>query len=192
MSRVGTASTTTRSDDLSLFRRGEPLHVRLAREGGLSLGDEAPPRPPWDTAGIHGLHRPREWDAVLTAQAPALEGDRSRFVALSSDVLLVEEGPDDVEPLAIAVEGRLAPPYRAEAVRRESDLWAVAARAIEVVQLPGVRGSEIELAAHAGERTLVVDGQPTFGTIPALERPEQVVRARRLDGDTWEIVVDRL
>ena len=177
---------------MTLFRRGEPLHVRLAREGGVSLGDESPPRAPWDAAGIHGLQRPREWDAVVTAEAPGLEGDRARFVALSRDVLLVEEGPDDVEPLAVAVEGRLAPPYRAEAVRRDRDLWAVAARAIEVVELPGVTGDEIELAAHGSERTLIVDGQPAFGTIPALERPEQVVRARRLDGETWEIVVDKL
>jgi hypothetical protein len=180
---------------VSLFRRSEPLHVRLAREAGLSLGDEsAPPRrpPPWDAAGIHGLQRLREWDAVLTVEAPGLEGDRARFVALSRDVLLVEEGPDDVEPLAVAIEGRLAPPYRAEAVRRERDLWAVGARAIEVVELPGVAGNEIELATYGAERTLVVDGQPAFGTIPALERPEQVARARRLDGETWEVVVNKL
>lgn len=177
---------------MSLFRRGEPLHVRLAREGGLSLEGEPPPRPPWDTAGIHGLHRPREWDAVVTAEVPGLEGNRARFVALSRDDLLVEEGPDDVEPLAVAVEGELAPPYRAEAVRRDGDLWAIAARAIGVVELPGVAGDEIELTAHGGERTLVVDGQPAFGTIPALERPEHVVRARRLDGESWEVVVNPL
>jgi hypothetical protein len=179
---------------VSLFRRNEPLHVRLAREGGISLGDDnvAPHSAPWDAAGIHGLQRLREWDAVLTVEAPGLEGDRARFVALSRDVLLVEEGPDDVEQLALAIEGRLAPPYRAEAVRRDRDLWAVGARSIEVAELPGVGGSEIELASHGAERTLVVDGEPAFGTIPALERPEQVARARRLDGETWEVVVDKL
>jgi hypothetical protein len=176
-----------------LFRRSEPLHVRLAREGGVSLGDESPPQPPpWKEVGIHGIQRPREWDAVVTVEAPGLKGDRARFVALSPDVLIVEEGPDDVEPLAAAIEGRLTPPYRAEAVRRERDLWAVAARAIEVAELPGVAGTEIELATHGSERTLVVDGEPAFGTIPALERPEQVARARRLDGETWEVVVDKL
>jgi hypothetical protein len=179
---------------VSLFRKSEPLHVRLAREGGISLGDDdaAPRAAPWDAAGIHGLQRLREWDAVLTVEAPGLEGDRARFVALSRDVLLVEEGPEDVEQLALAIEGRLAPPYRAEAVRRDRDLWAVAARAIEVAELPGVGGNEIELASHGAERTLVVDGEPTFGTIPALERPEQVARARRLEGETWEVVVDKL
>jgi hypothetical protein len=178
---------------VSLFRRAEPLHVRLAREGGLSLGDEPSSRPaPWDAAGIHGLQRPREWDAVVTAEAPGLEGERASFVALSRDVLLIEEGPEDVEPLATAIEGRLAPPYRAEAVRRDGDLWAVAARAIEIVDLPGVAGTEIELATHGTDRMLVVDGEPAFGSIPALERPEQVARARRLDGETWEVVVHKL
>jgi hypothetical protein len=179
---------------VSLFRRSEPSHVRLAREGGVSLGEDeaAPTPPPWDAAGIHGLQRPREWDAVVTAEAPGLDGDRSRFVALSSDVLLIEEGPDDVETLAAAVEGRLAPPYRAEAVRRDRDLWAIAARKIEVVALPGVAGTDIELATHGAERSLVVDGQPSFGTIPPLERPEQVVRAHRLEGETWEVIVHKL
>jgi hypothetical protein len=159
----------------------------------VPLGDEsAAPRPPWDAAGIHGLQRLREWDAVLTVEAPGLEGERARFVALSPDVLLVEEGPDDVESLAVAIEGRIAPPYRAEAVRREGDLWAVAARSIEVVELPGVAGSEIELTSYGDERTLVVDGERASGTIAALERPEQVVRARRLDGEKWEVVANKL
>ena len=177
---------------MGLFRRTEPLHVRLAREGGLVLGDAPPPRAPWDTAGIHGIHRPREWDVVVTVDAPGIEGERAQFVALSRDDLLVEEGPNDLEALASAIEGRLAPPYRAEAVRRAGDLWAVAARSIEVVDLPGVDGDEIELSVRHGERSLAVDGCRAFGTIPALERPEHAVRARRLDGETWEIAVDPL
>ena len=177
---------------MGLFRRAEPLHVRLAREGGLSPGDAPAPRAPWDAAGIHGIQRPREWDTVLTVEAPEIEGDRARFVALSRDDLLVEEGPDDVEVLATAIEARLAPPYRAEAVRRGGGLWALAARSIEIVQLRGVDGDEIELTLHDGERSLVVDGSPVFGTIPALERPEHAVRARRLQGETWEVAVDAL
>ena len=38
--------------------------------------------------------------------------------------LVVEEGPDDVAPLAEALERELRPPYRAEAVRRGDGLWA--------------------------------------------------------------------
>jgi hypothetical protein len=177
---------------VSLFRRDEALHLRLAREGGVDLGGEDSPRAPWDTSGIHGLQRPREWDAVVTVAAPELKGDRARFVALSRDDLVVEEGPEDVELLALAAERDVAPPYRAEAVRRHGTLWAVAARSIAVVELPGVVGDEIELSMRGGERTLVVDGLPAFGTIPALERPEHVVRASRIDREIWEIAVDPL
>jgi hypothetical protein len=173
---------------LSLFRRREPLHVRLAREGGLSLDEESPASPaPWDAAGIHGLQRHREWDVVTTVEAPEVAGDRASFVAVSADELVIEEGPATVAPLAEAVERDLAPPYRAEAVRRESGLWAVAARRIELVTLAGVRGEEIELTSHGDERTLLVDGERSFGSVAALERPDHVVRARRVDGDTWEV-----
>jgi len=178
---------------VSLFRRGEPLHVRLAREAGLSLGDEPEPRAPWDAAGIHGLHRPREWDVVLTVAAPEVEGQRARFVALGGDRgLLVEEGSDALDPLANTIEEELPPPYRAEAVRRDGGLWAIAARTIEIRELPGVGGDEIEVALHDGSRMLLVDGLPAFGSIPALEQPEHVVRASRLDGDLWEVAVDPL
>jgi hypothetical protein len=170
-----------------IFGRREPLHERLAREGGLALGGEAP-RPAWDASGIHGLPRARAWEAVVTVDAPALAGERARFAALPGGELVVEEGPDDVAPLAAALERVLSPPYRAEAVRHgAAGLWAVAGRRVELVELPGVEGEEIELSATGGGRSLVVDGRPAFGTIPALERPGVVVRARRLDGDLWEV-----
>jgi hypothetical protein len=172
---------------MSLFRRREPLHVRLAREGGVPLEDAEPepPRPPWDASGVHGLHRAREWDTVTAVEAPDLPGDRIGFVALPAGELVTVEGGGDLAPLTAAVE--LEPPYRAEAVRREGDLWAVAARRIEVVVLPGVEGQEIELASHGDERTLRVDGERVFGSIPALERPDHVVRARRVAGEAWEV-----
>ncbi len=148
---------------------------------------------PWDTAGIHGLHRPREWDVVLAVAAPEIEGDRAQFVAPGPGRgLVVEEGPVALDPLAAAVEQELAPPYRAEAVRRDGGLWAVAARAIEVRELPGLRGAEIEVALHDGERTVLVDGEPSFGSIPALEQPDHVVRAHRIEGDLWEVEVNPL
>lgn len=173
---------------MSLFRRREPLHVRLAREGGLEQPEtEQPLRPAWDAAGIHGIQRAREWDAVVTVEAPELPGERSSFVALANGDLVVESGSDEVRPLADALERELAPPYRAEAVKREDGFWAVAGRRIEVVELPGVTGEEIELASHGAERTLLVDGERGFGSIPELERPGHVVRARRVDGELWEV-----
>jgi hypothetical protein len=171
---------------VTFFRRREALHVRLAREGGIPL-EEPRTRPAWDASGIHGLHRVREWDAVVTVDAPELKGDRASFVVLSGGDLVVEEGPDGIVPLATALERELHPPYRAEAVRRDDALWAVAGRRIEVVEVPGVAGEELELTAHGGERTLLVDGERAFGGVPALERPGHVVRARRIDGDLWEV-----
>jgi hypothetical protein len=167
---------------MSIFRR-EPLHARLAREGGLTENAGEDTRAPWDKAGIHGVHRPREWDEVAAFDAD-LPGEHARFVVLG-DEILIEDGPDDVEPLADALS--LEPPYRAEAVRRAEGVWAVAARRIEVVELPGVDGTELELTRRGDERTLVVDGERRFGSIPVLEREgDHTVRAKRLDGDLWE------
>ena len=88
---------------MSLFRRNEPLHERLAREGGLV--EREPRTGPWREVGIHGMQRPREWDATVTAIAPNIDGDGVVFVALPDGTLVVEEGPDSsLQALADAVE----------------------------------------------------------------------------------------
>ena len=174
---------------MSLFRRDEPLHVKLAREGQISLSGQvqpASPPPNWEVVGIHGLPRPREWDAVTIADAPDLTGERVEFVALAPD-RLVTPGKEVVEPLAAALDKEIARPYRAEGVRRDDGRWAAAARKIQTIALPGVDGNEIELTLHDGERTLTVDGAPVFGTIPQLERDQSAVRARRIVDDVWEV-----
>jgi hypothetical protein len=158
----------------------------------MPFGDDNAPRGPWDIAGIHGVSAARRWDTVVTVEAPALDGDRALFVALADGRLVVEEGPGAVDPLAAAVDDELPRPYRAEAIRQGRALWAVAANAIEVVELPGIGGEEIEVVSQGGDRTLAVDGERSFGTIAALERPDHVVRARRIDGDVWELEVDAL
>jgi len=152
----------------------------------MSLGDDGP-RGPWDIAGIHGLQRAREWDAVVALDAPELEGDRTRFFALPDGTVVVEEGATNVTILAEGVDAELRRPYRAEAVRRAGGLWAVAARAIETVELPGISGSEIELVTHGGDEMLSIDGERSHGTITALARPGYVVYARRIVGDVWEV-----
>jgi hypothetical protein len=180
-----------------LFRRREPLHERLAREAGLN--DAAEPvdtRPAWGEAGIHGVHRPREWDATVTADAPDIEGDAVRFVALPDGTLLVEDGPDDsLEPLAAAVEQSVQAPYRARATRQGASLWAVQARRIEVIQLSGApEGDVIDLTRTAdGATTVAVDEARVFGSLPRLEERgaregrEYTVHAERLDGELWEV-----
>jgi len=180
-----------------LFRRREPLHERLAREGGLGAGDEAPvdPRPAWQETGIHGMQRPRDWDATVTVDAPGVDGDAVRFVTLPDGSVLVEDGPDSpLDPLAAAVEQELKPPYRARAARQGETLWAIQARRIEVLRIPdGPDGDGIELTHTADGTTYAVDDVQQFGTVPVLEErgaregAEYTVRAERLDGDLWEI-----
>jgi hypothetical protein len=181
------------------FRR-KPLHEQLAREAGLDIGQSrrGGTRPSWDQVGIHGIARPRTWDAVETAEGPELEFERLElFVLEDGTVILDEDVPDGaLEALTNAVERTLEPPYRAEAVRRDGGRWAVAARAIEVVQLPaGVEGDEIVLTSVEGAHELQVDGEQTFGTQPELERlgaarfDSYVVRAERLDESRWAVEV---
>ena len=181
---------------MALFRRREPLHERLARQGGL---DAAPPdldpRPPLLETGIHGMQRPRTSDATVTLEADGLEGDEAEFVVLPDGSVLVEKGPDgSLEPLAEAVERELPPPYRARAVRRGESLWAVQARRIEVLELPDAPdGEELDLTRSGDGSELRVDGERVFGTVRALEErglregTEFAVHAERLDGDLWEV-----
>jgi hypothetical protein len=182
---------------MGLFRRSEPLHERLAREGGLvsqPLPDPAPPG--WMETGIHGVHRPREWDAVVAVEAEGLNGDAVHFVALPDNTLLVDEDVD-AEPLAVALDDTVDPPYRAEAVRRGESQWAVGVRRIEVVDLgdDAPDGHELTLTRRDGEQELLVDGAPAFGSIPALERLGEsraasfVIQGRRLVDRLWEVRV---
>jgi hypothetical protein len=178
------------------WRREKPLHERLADEGGLTAPGEAPhdTMPRWGETGIHGLHRPREWDAVVAAESDA-PGGEVHFVALPDGTLVVEEElPDEtVASFAQAVEASVPPPYRAEAVRRGEGLWAVGASSIRVERLPAeTAGDVLELTVQEGNRTLSVDGARAFGSVPALEAVAEgmasyVVRARRIDADFWEV-----
>lgn len=178
-----------------MFRRRESLHERLAREGGLAAPASIDPRPPWQETGVHGLHRPREWDVTLNVAAPEAEGDAVRFVVLPDSTLLVEEGADvGLEPLAVAVEKDLSAPFRARATRQRDTLWAVQGRRIEVLELrEDLEGDTIDVTHTADGTTLTVDDARTFGSLPALEERgaregrDYTVHAERLDGDLWEV-----
>jgi hypothetical protein len=199
------------------FWRRETLNEKLLREAGLERAGAAPgaeppaplqpepkhPGPPrfgmphaFEQVSLTGLQRLREWDATAVVEAPGLQGEEASFLALPDGSLVVDEevGDESLAPLADAIEEQLRPPYRARAVRRGDDVWAVAASAIEVVDLGAdVDGEEIELVSRAGERTLTVDGARIFGSVPHLERlaetqsPEYVVHASRIDGSLWEV-----
>lgn len=188
-----------------LRRREKPLHEQLAEGTGMLewRSKHAPVYPPSFAGTLDVLHggKPRQWDAVGTAEAPGLPGDVLEFTALPDATLLVdEELPDDaLSPLAGVVEQSIGPPYRARAVRSEGDLWAVAANAIQVVELAdGIPGDTISLAVQDGERTLLVDERPAWESIPALDglgaavHPEFVLSAERLDGNLWAVEVNPL
>jgi hypothetical protein len=107
---------------------------------------------------------------------------------------------DAVTCAAEALVGELDPPYRALAVRREANTWAVGAVSIQVVELPAdTEGQELMLTVtQEGERALEVDGHPTFEGLEALERAAAgrydayVLRATRLEGRLWEVGIDPL
>jgi hypothetical protein len=190
---------------LRLFGRRKPLHRALAEAGGLELEPAPPPQAPappevpsWQgeqrgEPGIHGVPRARRWDAVTTVEAPTARGDAVHFVALPDGTLVVEEDEPDDAMSALADAVAVAQPYRAEAVRRDERTWAVAASRIELVSLPELRGDSAELVGAGGIRTLHVDGNRSFGSVPALERVgeavggDYVVRAERVDGDVWQV-----
>jgi hypothetical protein len=185
---------------MPFWRRDEPAHERLAREGGLVPergGRDGRQRWYEELVGVHGVARPREWDAVATVKAPGLGAGRIAFVVLPDGALILEEGPDgDLEPLAAAVEATISPPYRAEAVARDDQHWGVAANRIEVLELPEVAdGEELTLTVRGDERELVIDGTEREGTVPSLEAfaaarsPSFAVSAQRIDEDLWEVRV---
>jgi hypothetical protein len=187
---------------MGFFRRREPLHEKLAREGGLA-SQEPPPhdtRPRWGETGVHGLHRLREWDAVVSAEFEGPPLAELHFSVLPDGTMVVDEDVNDADltPLADAVETELERPYRAEAVRRDERTWFVGARQITVVELPEeeIAGDRVTLTVHQGERTLLVDGERSFGSVPVLEAlgdgDAYVVEAERLDGPFWEVRVTPL
>ena len=133
--------------------------------------------------------------SFVTTEAPDVEGATARFVALEDGSLLLEEGDGDLTQLADAIEQEVSRPYRAIAVRRGETQWAVAAHRLQVIELPEPGGDEVELAVRGDERTLVIDGNRAFGTLPELEAlatGDAVVRGARLDGNVWEVRVDPL
>jgi len=191
---------------LGFFRRDRPIHQQLAREGGVDfardISDLSPrepidPRHPfWQVVGIHGIPREREWDAVASAEAPGLPGDDIEFVALADGSLVVDEDVPDgtVAPLADALS--LSAPYHAFGLRQDADLWSVAAKRVQVLEVPEeVHGDEVQLVVTDETRTVLVDEAASQASIPSLEAfaAEQfgsfVVHASRLDDALWEVTV---
>lgn len=153
----------------------------------------------WLAAGITGLPRQREWDAVVTVEAPGTPGDELELVVLPDGRVLVEgEGSDPGSAVfAEALRGAIDAPYRAVAVRRP-ELWVVGAREIEVVRLhPDPGGDELELTWDRATLSLTIDGVPEGAArASALEQVaagreagSYAAHAHRLEGDLWELLL---
>jgi hypothetical protein len=203
---------------MGFFRRkeDETLNEQLLEEAGLDGADEPEPAVPDDVPPLEppdpyvgtypadtvfglwqrAMARPGAYDEVIAVHAPEIPGDTADFATLPNGDVIVdsEQGDADLSPLADAVEQKLHPPYRVVARRGDGDLWSVAARGIDVLELDFAGGDEIELASVDGEIDLKVDGEAWNGRIPELEQAgeaakgeDYVVQAERLDGDLWEV-----
>lgn len=151
----------------------------------------------WLAAGITGLQRQREWDAVATVEGAGNPGDEVEFVALAGGSFLLESASGDPAAFASALGESIEPPYRALAVRRP-DVWAVGAVTIEVERLePDPRGDELELTWNGSALDLTIDELPADPVrAAALERIASArvdgayaAHAHRLTGDLWELLV---
>lgn len=152
----------------------------------------------WLAAGITGLQRQREWDAVATVEGEGIPGDEVAFVALPDGTFVLEsEGAPDPTPFAEALGGEIKSPFRALAVRRP-EVWAVGAVRIEVDRLdPDPRGDELELTWNGTALELAIDNVPAEpGRAEALRRiaasrvaGPYAAHAHRLRDDVWELSV---
>lgn len=194
---------------MGFWRRDEPLHEKLAREGGLDFpravqdlaGPLDPRHPFWQVAGIHGVHKAREWDTVVAAEAPKLPGDELDFVVLEDGTLIVDlDLPDDaVSPLADALDDQLEAPYHAYAHRREGDVWVAAAVVVDVVEVgEEIDGDSIEIIARDGEHQTAIGGELVDRRIEPLEAlgaedfESYFLEATRIDATLWEVTVNPL
>lgn len=194
---------------MGFLRREEPLHERLAREGGLDFprgaqehpGPLDPRHPFWQVAGIHGVARAREWDAVVAAEAPDLPGAELDFVVLEDGTLIVDQDlPDEtLSPLADALDGSLEAPYHAYAHRREGDVWVAAAILVDVAEVPeAIDADSVEIVVRDGEHMTAVGGDLTNRRIESLEAvaaedfESYFLEATRIDERLWEVTVNAL
>ena len=136
--------------------------------------------------GISGVPQGRTWDVAASAHAPDLVGETVVFVVLPDTTIVVdEEVPDNsLAPLAEAVEQSLQPPYRAAAVRRGSDVWAIVAERVEIVELTGLESDAIDLTVVDGERTLTIDDElrPSIDLLRVAPNPIAIKSALNLLG----------
>jgi hypothetical protein len=169
-------------------------------------------------AGISGIPRVREWDAVVIVELPELErsqiGEIEVVAPDSGDVLVHADEPVPHrvgERIAAALDEELDRPYEVLAVRQDELRWSAGARMLRGGTTldfpPGVPATSLELAlAPDGAVELRADGEivdpalsPLFaGAAAELERHGRarfqffVARADKVGGGAWQLTVDPL
>jgi hypothetical protein len=168
-------------------------------------------------AGITGIPRLREWDAVVFVDVPELarsELGELAFVAFvdgEAEALAGAGIPRRViERMAAGLETKVERPYEARAVRKSDVVWSVGARTFHghAFGLPaGFPASSLEVVVTPdGERAVTADGgeippslEPLYeDAVAELERRGRerfqsfVVRADKVGDERWQLTIDPL
>jgi hypothetical protein len=169
-------------------------------------------------AGVTGIPRLREWDAVVLVDVPELAGSALGEIELlvpaegALAVRATEPVPREaVDRLVAELDGRIDRPYEALAVRQDDRRFTAGARALaggESVDLPAdLPASSLEVVlTPEGELQASADGEEIDPAAAAqfesalalLERHGRarfesfVVRADKADGGRWQLTVDPL
>ncbi len=186
---------------MGVFRKKETLNEQMLREAGLDRVVFSTPDPLPIEGGVDYTRVVPNWDAATTAVAPAIDADDVRFTVLPDGDLIVESevGDSDLAPFADAIEEHITPPYMAVASRQDGDVWGVGAKRIEVAEFAYPDAETLELSRRDGVEELRIDDGPTDVAPPPELRQlgehagtDFAVEARRIDGNYWEVMVNRL
>ena len=147
--------------------------------------------------GVMGVGPGKTYDAVVAAHAPELTGDAVTFVGRDRGR---HAGRQRGRAGRFARVGRGR--ARADGLtavsrrggRTDGDTWTAVAESVGIVEFRGFGGDEADLSVVDGERTLTVDGEPTTGSVPALdalaeEHDSVALHAERVDGELFAVDV---
>ena len=193
---------------MGVFRKKPTLNEQMLRDAGLDRVVISTPQPQPEASspvpgvlpgrGV-GVGAPSGGDTTTTLLAPGIDADEVRFTVLPEGDLIVESECDsDLTALADAIEAHLSPPYTARGARQEGDLWGVAAWRIEVAEFACPNTESLQLSQRDGVSEFRVNDGPTdVAPPPELlqlgenKGPDFFASARRIDGDYWEVMVNR-
>ena len=168
-------------------------------------------------AGITGIPRLRQWEAVVIVDVPELARSELGELAFAAFGDGAVEAPGDpgvprrvIERMAAELETQVERPYEARAVRKSELVWSVGARTFHGAEFPlpaGFPASSLEVVVTPeGERAVSADGseippslEPLYAdALAELERRGReryqafVARAGKLGDERWHLTIDPL